>query len=205
MSPGPSLSPVTEAHVVGIVLAAGGSTRMGRPKGLLELGGEPLLLHHLRVLGAACASVRVVLGRHHAELLPVLDDLAEVVDNPDWAETGPRESLALALEHPEPLPDRARVLVTPVDVPPAPAEVVAALLAAGPLAVPVFRGQRGHPVVVQVGAARLGLRHATLREILACAVEVPVDWPDLAVDFDTPDAWAHWLDSQTPAPGQPHG
>jgi molybdenum cofactor cytidylyltransferase len=39
--------------VLGVVLAAGGSTRMGRPKQLAELDGRPLLAHVLTAVGAA--------------------------------------------------------------------------------------------------------------------------------------------------------
>jgi xanthine dehydrogenase accessory factor len=55
--------------VSGIVLAAGASTRMGRPKQLLDLGGRPLLQH---VIDAACASsldeVVIVLGARAATI-----------------------------------------------------------------------------------------------------------------------------------------
>jgi nicotine blue oxidoreductase len=39
--------------VLGVVLAAGGSTRMGRPKQLAELAGRPLLAHVLAALDQA--------------------------------------------------------------------------------------------------------------------------------------------------------
>ena len=39
--------------VLGLVLAAGGSTRMGRPKQLAELDGRPLLAHALAALDEA--------------------------------------------------------------------------------------------------------------------------------------------------------
>jgi molybdenum cofactor cytidylyltransferase len=40
-------------RVLGVVLAAGGSTRMGRPKQLAELDGRPLLAHVLAAVDAA--------------------------------------------------------------------------------------------------------------------------------------------------------
>jgi CTP:molybdopterin cytidylyltransferase MocA len=39
--------------VLGVVLAAGGSTRMGRPKQVADLDGRPLLAHVLGALGSA--------------------------------------------------------------------------------------------------------------------------------------------------------
>ncbi|HJW60714.1 MAG TPA: nucleotidyltransferase family protein [Actinomycetota bacterium] len=73
-SPGP---------VLGVVLAAGGSTRMGRPKQLAELDGRPLLAH---VLAAAAEApldrVVVALGGAATEVL-------------DRVELGPAEPLVV--------------------------------------------------------------------------------------------------------------
>jgi hypothetical protein len=46
----------TAGPVLGVVLAAGGSTRMGRPKQLAELDGRPLLAHVLAAVEAAVAA-----------------------------------------------------------------------------------------------------------------------------------------------------
>ncbi len=72
-----------------VVLAAGASTRMGRPKLALPVGGVPMLR---RVAAAAAASrcdeVVVVLGGVHAAAYrPLLDGLpVRVVENPDPGE-----------------------------------------------------------------------------------------------------------------------
>jgi CTP:molybdopterin cytidylyltransferase MocA len=69
--------------VLGLVLAAGGSTRMGRPKQLAELDGRPLLAH---VLAAAADApldrVVVALGGAATEVL-------------DRVELGPAEPLVV--------------------------------------------------------------------------------------------------------------
>jgi len=53
--------------ISGVVLAAGGSTRLGRPKQLLEVDGKPLLQHVVDASAAAgLDEVLVVLG-HEAE------------------------------------------------------------------------------------------------------------------------------------------
>ncbi|MDR7495249.1 MAG: nucleotidyltransferase family protein [Armatimonadota bacterium] len=77
-----------ERFVSAVVLAAGGSTRMGRPKLALPVRGEPMLR---RAVGAAlasrCREVIVVLGMHADVYRPLLDGLdARVVVNPDAAE-----------------------------------------------------------------------------------------------------------------------
>jgi molybdenum cofactor cytidylyltransferase len=55
--------------VASIVLAAGASTRLGRPKQLLELHGETLLARVLRLAAeAGAAPVIAVLGANHEEV-----------------------------------------------------------------------------------------------------------------------------------------
>jgi molybdenum cofactor cytidylyltransferase len=71
----------------GLVLAAGGSQRMGQPKQLLPVGGRPLLGV---VVSHACASrldeVVVVLGGHAEEIAATVDlGRARAVVNPDYA------------------------------------------------------------------------------------------------------------------------
>ena len=56
--------------VLGVVLAAGGSTRMGRPKQLAELDGRPLLAHVLAAVAEAPLDrVVVALGGAAGEVL----------------------------------------------------------------------------------------------------------------------------------------
>lgn len=57
-----------------LILAAGAGSRMGgRPKGLLELDGEPLLLRHIEALKAAgWQRITVVLGYYAEAIEPIL-------------------------------------------------------------------------------------------------------------------------------------
>lgn len=48
--------------MVGVLLSAGASQRMGRPKALVKSGRETFVAHGIRTLWAACDSVVVVLG-----------------------------------------------------------------------------------------------------------------------------------------------
>jgi molybdenum cofactor cytidylyltransferase len=60
--------------VVGLVLAAGGSTRMGRSKQLAELDGRPLLEHALEALAAApLDEVVVALGACAGKIVELVD------------------------------------------------------------------------------------------------------------------------------------
>ena len=54
--------------IAGIILAAGASSRMGRPKALLEYRGETFAGRLVRVLSKVCDPVIVVLG-HHADAI----------------------------------------------------------------------------------------------------------------------------------------
>lgn len=74
--------------IAGIVLAAGSSSRLGRPKQLLDLQGEPLLRFTLqRILETSLDMVYVVLGHRGYEIAALIDDLPiQIVHNPDAAQ-----------------------------------------------------------------------------------------------------------------------
>ena len=144
----------------GIILAAGASSRMGRPKQLLPLRGRPLLQC---VLDEAIASrldeVVLVLG-NQAEAIREALELPEgsrvrIVVNADWAR-GQSTSLRLALRRARPSAAAAAILLG--DQPGVGAalidRVARAFLDAGlPAARPVYSGADGsripgHPVLL---------------------------------------------------------
>lgn len=174
----------------GIVLAAGGSTRMGRTKALLRLRGRPVLEWHADRLGAACDRVVVVVGADADRVAAALPGGATIVRNDAWATTRQADSLRLALLAADGDGD---ALVTPVDALPAAPETLAALVAAGGPAVPVGPdGRGGHPVLLDaalVARIRDAAPSGGLRELLADARRVPVADPLVAEDFDDPAAW----------------
>ena len=106
-----------------ILLAAGASRRMGRPKQLLPVDGRPLLrLVTERALRAPVSPVVVVLGAHAEEIGPVLAGLpVHPVGNPAWSEglgssvrTGVEAALQLA-------PELEGLIILPADQPDLPA------------------------------------------------------------------------------------
>jgi molybdenum cofactor cytidylyltransferase len=87
-----------DVKVGGVILAAGASTRIGRPKQLLPVGGKPLLQY---VVDAACGSslsaVVVVLGHRASEIeARLVRGRATIVRCEDW-QRGPGASLATGL------------------------------------------------------------------------------------------------------------
>ncbi|MFW6057757.1 MAG: nucleotidyltransferase family protein, partial [Persicimonas sp.] len=68
-----------------IILAAGESSRMGRPKALLEWRGQTLLARLLDITRQAGLAPLVVLGAHAERLRAHVGD-AEVVFNEAWRE-----------------------------------------------------------------------------------------------------------------------
>lgn len=77
---------MNESAHVAVVLAAGGSRRLGQPKQLLQRGGETLVHRTVR-LAAATAPRRlvVVVGAYCAEITALLHELAcEFVVNEKW-------------------------------------------------------------------------------------------------------------------------
>jgi molybdenum cofactor cytidylyltransferase len=85
--------------IAGIVLAAGSSSRLGRPKQLLPLQGEPLLRFTLqRILTTRLDVVYVVLGHRADEISGAIADLpVRIVLNPD-AERGQSTSVLAGLQ-----------------------------------------------------------------------------------------------------------
>ncbi len=96
----------------GIILAAGASSRMGRPKALLPTPeGLPLAAHQRNLLvGAGCRRVVVVLGAEYKTIRDALPH-CETVWNPRWEE-GRSRSLAVGLSA---TPACEGVLILPVD------------------------------------------------------------------------------------------
>jgi len=99
-------SPSDQARVAGdqlkvaaVILAAGGSTRMGRPKLAVPIRGTPMIRRAVQTaLASRCRDVIVVLGANADVYKPLLDGLAvRILRNPDPAE-GMGSSIRVGVE-----------------------------------------------------------------------------------------------------------
>jgi molybdopterin-guanine dinucleotide biosynthesis protein A len=78
--------------VLGYVLAGGGSTRFGRDKALVEIGGTPMLLRMRALLGDITKDVHVIAGPHKYAALGV----TSIGDR--WEGQGPLAGIITALQ-----------------------------------------------------------------------------------------------------------
>lgn len=195
--------------IVGVILAAGKSTRMGQPKPLLRYGDDRFVSRLAKTFSrAGLDDVIVVAGPDPAAIVRALgEDGAEarVSLNLD-REGGQLSSLLAGLE----LADRPgveAVVMGLVDVPLVRADTVQAIVAAwrrtgAAIVRPAAGGRHGHPVLFgrQVFA---DLRRADpsvgAREVVrarhAEVVDVQVDDPGAFNDIDTPDDYARLIGS----------
>jgi molybdenum cofactor cytidylyltransferase len=187
-----------------IVLAAGKSTRMGRPKANLALdGGDTFLSRIVRTLSAAAVDdVVVVLGHDADAIARVLAGTgvaARLVTNPDY-ETGQLSSLLKGLNAVD-RPGVTAVLVTLVDVPLVSARTVGAVIdhylqTGAPIVRPIRGREHGHPVLIDrslfdevrradpTSGAKVVVRaHASVRG------DVEVDDDGAFLDIDTADEY----------------
>jgi molybdenum cofactor cytidylyltransferase len=142
------MSAVGEPFVAGLVLAAGGSKRLGQPKQLLHFGSSTLLGHVLDT-ARACRFQQTlcVLGGNASGIRAAVDfRRVEVVENRNFGE-GCSSSIAAALGA---VDSRADVLVLMLgDQPGVRAATVTRLIAGrgdAPLAACAYADGRGHPL-----------------------------------------------------------
>jgi molybdenum cofactor cytidylyltransferase len=192
-------------QVAAVVLAAGASSRMGRPKALLDFDGTPCVA---RVLGACreggAGEVVVVTSPSGREVRALCGGTIEAV-NPH-PERGMLSSLRAGLAV---LPAAAAgFLIFPVDYPVVPAREVRRLIDAfwartpgQRIFIPSFDHRRGHPVLVDAGLAAEFLAlpaESSARTVIAAhepeIVYVQADDDRVLMDMDTPEDYQRCLE-----------
>ena len=101
-----------------LLLAAGGSTRMGQPKQLLSWGNQTLIEHQIQTLLKTGNPVTVVLGSNSNLIVPVIAKYGvDIFINTDW-ESGMGSSISHGISQIiQKFPEADGVLITLVDQP----------------------------------------------------------------------------------------
>jgi molybdenum cofactor cytidylyltransferase len=183
--------------IAGVVLAAGLSRRMGRPKLLLPLDGRPLISHTVEALAAVGLDDLIVVVPPESDALrAALEGLAvrfAVNPAPEAGQAGSVVAGVAALA-----PTTEAALIALGDQPGVPGVVVASLLEAYrstgmPIVAPRYREGRGNPVLfaAAVFSELLRLRgdqgaRAVIDADPARVALVPFDLP-MPRDLDTPE------------------
>lgn len=177
-----------------IVLAAGKSERMGRPKALLPIQGRTFLENILDAISRTSIEDTIVVLGHHRDQIERSVSLPSVVFNPDY-ERGMITSFQAGIRKLS--WETAGAFLFLVDHPLVESTTIESMimnLAPNRIVLPTFDRRRGHPVLFS---------SEVLEEILALGpseganivvhknpgriIEVPVNAPGILVDIDTPE------------------
>jgi molybdenum cofactor cytidylyltransferase len=191
--------------IVAVILSAGESSRMGRPKALLPIDGVRFIERIVTTLKATrVGRIVVVLGHNITELRQKISDLpVDLVINPGY-KRGQLTSLVAAIRNIETGKDAERVdgiLVHLVDHPYINADLVNLMIdrfyeTKKLIVVPRYQNRRGHPVIfsralfAELLAAPLdqgakAVVHAHRDETL----EIDTNDEGAIIDIDTPEEY----------------
>ena len=198
-----------DKRVSGIILAAGRSQRMGRPKALLPIFGTTFLEHIVhQVRASRLVEVKIVLGHRPEAILDRLPHLEPLtVINSRYRE-GQLSSLQTGIRALDPGTCDGLMMFL-VDHPLVHSTLIDGLLdsfnqGGHPIVIPSFQRRRGHPVL---------FARELFPELLAAspdegAVAVVrqhrrqihhLEWnsDEILIDVDTPEAYQRWIQPRT--------
>jgi molybdenum cofactor cytidylyltransferase len=190
--------------IVGVVLSAGESSRMGRPKALLPIEGQTFLERIVAALKKTqVGKIIVVLGHDAENMTREIKHLpVEILINSDY-QLGQLSSLQTAVRHLQSDEHCDGMLVHLVDHPYIDGKLVDLMIQrfyeGGKLIIlPRYQGKRGHPVIfsrslfrqlldapMEQGAKAVVNAHA--KETL----EIAAGDEGVTIDIDTPDEYRH--------------
>ena len=181
-----------------IILAAGESRRMGRPKALLPYRGGTFVSILAEKLSETCAPLCVVFGYKAQDLMAYAPASVIAVENTNHR-YGMLTSLQAGLRALPELPER--ILFTLVDHPAVNTGTVRTLLESNAaLVIPRYSGKRGHPVIMSREIATEILAEPMTskvnRVIDRHAAEIhyiDVDDPGVREDIDDPQLYEELL------------
>ena len=191
-----------------LILSAGASSRMGRPKALLPYREGTFLQHLIDVTRHPRIGVtRVVLGAGAEEIRKIAAlDPSIVVLNSDWGK-GQLSSICAGVRSLTKI-ETDGIVLCPVDHPLISAALVGDLVEQfykheKTIAIPTYKGRRGHPVIFcsalygellaappEKGARAVVWAHA------ADVLEVPTDEEGIVLNLNDPDMLRHVIEEE---------
>jgi molybdenum cofactor cytidylyltransferase len=185
-----------------VILSAGESSRMGRPKALLPIDGQTFIEKIVGALKVApIGKVIVILGHHAEEMRRRIEHLpVEILVNTDY-KLGQLSSLQVAVRRLEPETDCDGMLVHLVDHPYIDSKLVDIMIerfyASGKLiVVPRYGAKRGHPVIFarklfgELLAAPMDQgAKAVINAHPGDTLEIDTQDSGVTVDIDTPELY----------------
>lgn len=190
--------------IAAILLAAGNSTRMGRPKPLLEWDGRAFLSHQIGLYRSCGCAPHIVLGRDADWIAAACQEAsaAMLLLNPE-PERGMLSSLQIAVAA---LPaGTPAFFFTPVDNPGVRLQTLVQMLSLwregrAPLVIPRFHSRRGHPVLLDGSLIQPLLAWPAsstprdfIQQHLERAAYADSDDPLVTTDIDTPQDYEAFL------------
>lgn len=174
--------------VDGVVLAAGYSSRTGLHKMLLKFGKSTIIEKCIEGMYDVCSQIIVVGGYRIEEISCVLSQYprVKIVFNPDFKE-GMFSSVKAGLRY----VNEQRFFLTPGDYPLIGSSVYSdMLLIDDDIVVPVYKGFKGHPVLIKSCLIKEILNengHSNLKEFINNMgySTIGVDDPGILTDVDT--------------------
>lgn len=188
--------------IVAVVLSAGESSRMGRPKALLPIDGQTFIEKIVAALKQTkVGKIIVILGHNARELQSKISHLpVEILINTDY-KRGQLSSLQLAVRNLQPDLECDGMLVHLVDHPYLAPALVEEMIrrfyeTKKRIIVPKFHGKRGHPVIFSNALFDEILKapmeegaKAVVNAHRAETLEIETEEEGIAVDIDTPELY----------------
>ena len=190
--------------IIGIILAAGESSRMGSPKALLQIKGKTFLQHLIDAIRrAGLENISVVLGHDAENIRSKFPGLAvQFITNKNY-QMGQLSSIQTAIKNISEEVDA--ILVCPIDRPMVSSGLIQKLTSEfiktkSPIVIPVYDAKRGHPIIfssslfpelmrapIDVGARAVVWAHHN--EV----VEVPTNEEGILINIDTPELYEKYI------------
>ncbi len=185
-------------NIWALVLAAGESVRMKRPKMLLPFNGKTIIECALENIShSGIEHISVVLGAASEEIISLIETWPVQYCYNEKYKQGMLSSVICGIRSIP--PEAEAIMIFPGDQPMIPPEAIRAVAGAfrksdKGLVIPIFKGRRGHPLLIHPGyrgeigklAPEEGLR-ALAGKFPSDVLEVDLPFEGVLKDMDTPE------------------